>query len=66
MRLLRQRIGERLIGSGAEMAFDSQHIARGVRTARPHPYDDAMVSQVLFLVDLVGRIKVRLGLLIMP
>jgi hypothetical protein len=69
VRALRQRVGERLLASGARMAFDHRHISNGVarggtRTVGPH--DDAVLAQALFLVDMLGRTKVRLGLLIMP
>jgi uncharacterized membrane protein YjjP (DUF1212 family) len=64
MRSLRQRVGERLLASGAEMAFDGQHIARSARAAGS--YDEVTVAQALALIRLLSRIKVRLGLLIMP
>jgi hypothetical protein len=64
---LRQRIGERLLASGTEMAFDREHIARGIagsgtRTTGPH--DDAIVEQALLVVQWISRVKVRLGLLL--
>jgi hypothetical protein len=69
VRTLRQRVGERLLASGAEMAFDHRHIASGIgrsRTRTAGEDDDPVLAQALFLVDMLGRIKVRLGLLIMP
>ena len=67
MRSLRQRVGERLLASGTEMAFDREHIARGIAgstTRTTGPYDDAIIAQTLFPVQLISSVKVRLGLLL--
>jgi hypothetical protein len=63
---LRQRIGERLLTSGAEMAFDRQHIARGIARTGTRAADDPVLAQALLLVQLISRVKVKLGLLILP
>jgi hypothetical protein len=59
-------VGERLLASGTEMAFDRQQIVHGIATRSSGPYDEALAAQALFLVQLISRLKVRLGLLILP
>jgi hypothetical protein len=66
VRLLRQQVGQRLLASGTEMAFDRQKIVHEIATRSPGRYDEALVAQTLFLVQLISRLKVRLGLLILP
>jgi hypothetical protein len=51
------------------MAFDRRTIAEGIARDRARtaaPYDDAVVAQALFLIEILSRLKIRLGLLIMP
>lgn len=66
MRSLRRRVAERLLASGTEMAFDGRHIARGIARTGTRTADDPALAQALFLVELVSRVKVRIGLLILP
>lgn len=69
MRTLLQRISERLLVSGTEMAFDHRQIAQGIARGGHRaggPYDDAIAAQALFLVNLLSRLKIRLGLFLMP
>jgi len=65
---LRRRIGEHLLASGTEMAFDHAYTTRGIArstTRTTGPYGDAIVAQTLFLVQLISRVKVRLGLMLL-
>jgi hypothetical protein len=60
-------VGERLLASGTEMAFDGAHIARGIAGSASRTtgrYDDAIIAQTLVLVQLISNVKVRLGLLL--
>jgi len=69
VRALRQRISDRLLTSGTEMAFDHRQISTGIARARTRPvssHDEAGAAQALFLIELVSRLKIRLGLFLMP
>jgi hypothetical protein len=45
------------------MAFDHRQIARGTLTAG---YESPVTTQALFFISLVSRLKIRLGLFLLP
>jgi hypothetical protein len=47
------------------MAFDHEEIRRGIARGG-RGYDADLAAQAMFLVHLLSRIKVRLGLLLLP
>jgi hypothetical protein len=61
---LRRRLSDRLLDAGSTMALDCQEMWRkSQRDARGPSNGDL---QVLFLVDLLSRLAIRLGVMIMP
>jgi len=65
MTALRRKVSDRLLEAGATMGLDCQEMWRksqreGARTLSTGDL------HVLFLLDLVSTIKIRLGMIIMP
>jgi hypothetical protein len=62
-------VGERLLADGADLAFDHRRICGGIARSGARAgarTDDPVLAQALFLVELLARIKLRLGLFILP
>jgi hypothetical protein len=70
VRSLRQRVSDRLLRAGSAMAFDRQHmnaqIAADPRSRTIGPRDVEELNRYLSTLDLLSRILVRVGLLLMP
>jgi hypothetical protein len=69
VRSLRQRFSDCLLQAGENIAFDRQEMCRGlqrsdVRTRNPRDVEN--LAQVLWLLDVVSRAAIRLGMIVMP
>ena len=69
MRSLRQRLSNHLLEAGANIAFDCQQMCRGLQRSDlrvRNPRDVEKLAQVLWLLDVVSRTAIRLGMIVMP